>query len=55
MKTFMGYIKQAWNSCSFVVNCKGASVSVAAMIKGYLDFDKNRIEAVVLNNVSKHV
>ncbi|KAE9628076.1 cobyrinate a,c-diamide synthase [Defluviitalea raffinosedens] len=38
-----------------VVNCKGASVSVAAMIKGYLDFDKNRIEAVVLNNVSKHM
>jgi len=38
-----------------VVNCKGASVSVAAMIKGFLDFDKNRIKAVVLNNVSKHM
>ncbi|MCX7615200.1 MAG: AAA family ATPase, partial [Clostridiales bacterium] len=36
-----------------VVNCKGASLSVVAMIKGYIDFSKNNIKAVILNNVSK--
>lgn len=36
-----------------VVNCKGASASIAAMVKGYLDFYENRIRAVILNHVSK--
>lgn len=35
-----------------VVNCKGASASVAAMVKGYLDFKESRIRAVILNHVS---
>lgn len=37
------------------VNCKGAAISVVAMINGYLDFYKNNIKAVILNNVSKHM
>lgn len=36
-----------------VVGCKGASLSVVAMIKGYLDFYPNKIKAVILNQVSK--
>ncbi len=36
-----------------IVDCKGASYSVAAMIKGYLDFYPNNIKAVILNQVSK--
>lgn len=38
-----------------VVNCKGALLSIAAMIKGYLDFYKNNIKAVILNNVSRRM
>ncbi len=36
-----------------VVSCKGAALSVVAMIKGYLDFHPNKIKAVILNHVSK--
>ena len=36
-----------------VVNCLGAYLSVAAMIKGYVDFSENNIKAVILNNLSK--
>jgi cobyrinic acid a,c-diamide synthase len=36
-----------------VVHCKGASASVAAMVKGYLELYENRIRAVILNHVSK--
>lgn len=35
-----------------VVNCKGLSLSLAAVIKGYKEFRENRIAAVILNNVS---
>lgn len=38
-----------------VVNCKGISLSVVALIKGYLDFYPNNIKAVVLNQVSKTI
>ena len=36
-----------------VVSYEGASLSVVAMIKGYLEFLENNIRAVILNNVSK--
>lgn len=35
-----------------VVNCKGVSLSAVAIIKGFLDFEKNNIKAVILNNIS---
>lgn len=35
-----------------VVDCKGASLSVAATIKGFLEFHENRIQGVILNRVS---
>ena len=36
-----------------VVNCRGAFMSVVANIKGHLDLFPNKIEAVILNNVSE--
>ena len=36
-----------------IVNTKGLSVSVCALIKGFLDFEKNNIRAVILNNTSE--
>lgn len=36
-----------------VVNGKGKSVSICAQIKGYLDFEENNIEGIILNNISK--
>ena len=35
-----------------VVGCKGMGRSVAAMVKGYLEFEPNNILGVILNNVS---
>ena len=35
-----------------VVNCKGMSLSIAAMIKGYSDFMPNNIKGVIINSVS---
>ena len=34
-----------------IVNAKGAALSVCAMIKGFLEFDKNNIRGIILNNV----
>ncbi len=36
-----------------VVNCKGMSVSAAALVKGFSDFAPNQIKGVLLNGVSK--
>ncbi len=36
-----------------VVDCKGASISVVAMIKGYQSYKENQIVGVILNKVSK--
>jgi cobyrinic acid a,c-diamide synthase len=36
-----------------VVNAKGASLSLCAMIKGFIEFEKNIIYGVILNNVSE--
>jgi cobyrinic acid a,c-diamide synthase len=36
-----------------VVNPKGAALSICAAIKGFLDFEENRIRGVVLNNISE--
>jgi len=36
-----------------VVNPKGTAISVCAMIKGFLDFEDNRIRGVLLNNVNE--
>ena len=36
-----------------IVNTKGLSVSVCALIKGFLEFEKNNIHAVILNNTSE--
>ncbi|MDR0779064.1 MAG: cobyrinate a,c-diamide synthase [Methanomassiliicoccaceae archaeon] len=38
-----------------VIDCKGASVSVAAMIKGFAEFRKNNIRAVILNNMHEKI
>jgi len=38
-----------------VVNCRGMSYSVVAMIKGYMEFYKNHIVGVILNNTSKQM
>ncbi len=35
-----------------VVNCKGMGRSVAALIKGYLEFAENNIKGVILNGIS---
>ncbi|MEG0686354.1 MAG: cobyrinate a,c-diamide synthase [Erysipelotrichales bacterium] len=35
-----------------VINGKGMSVSIIAMIKGFLDYKENNIKGVILNNVS---
>lgn len=35
-----------------VVNCKGMALSVAALIKGYLEFAENNIKGVILNGIS---
>jgi cobyrinic acid a,c-diamide synthase len=35
-----------------VVNAKGAALSVCAIIKGFLEFEKNNIRGIILNNVS---
>ena len=35
-----------------VINAKGSSLSVCAMIKGFLEFENNNIRGVILNNVS---
>ncbi|MFI3207524.1 MAG: cobyrinate a,c-diamide synthase [Eubacteriales bacterium] len=36
-----------------VVDCKGASISVVAMIQGYQNYRENRIVGVILNQVSQ--
>lgn len=36
-----------------VVNGKGASVSIIAMIKGFLEYRENNIVGVIINNISK--
>jgi len=36
-----------------VVNVKGLALSVCAVIKGFLEFEKNNIRAVILNNASE--
>ena len=36
-----------------VVNAKGMSLSVCAAIKGFLEFKKNNIRGVILNNISE--
>lgn len=38
-----------------LVNCKGASMSVVPVIKGFKEFRENRIACVILNNMSAHV
>jgi len=38
-----------------IVNAKGAALSVCALIKGFLEFERNNIRAVILNNVSEAV
>ncbi len=38
-----------------VINCKGASLSVVPLIKGFMEFRKNNIKGVILNNTSEHV
>lgn len=38
-----------------VVNCRGASLSVVATIKGFIDLYDNHIKAVILNNVSRQM
>ena len=35
-----------------VVNCKGMALSVAAFIKGFLEFSNNDIQGVILNGIS---
>ncbi|MDR2866013.1 MAG: cobyrinate a,c-diamide synthase [Methanomassiliicoccaceae archaeon] len=35
------------------VNCRGASISAAAVVKGFLEFRKNNIKGVILNNASE--
>lgn len=35
-----------------VVNCKGMALSVAASIKGFLDFSENNIKGVILNGIN---
>ena len=36
-----------------LVNCKGASASVAALVKGFKEFRNNNIKGVILNNASE--
>ncbi|MDR1701583.1 MAG: cobyrinate a,c-diamide synthase, partial [Sporomusaceae bacterium] len=36
-----------------IVNPKGTALSVCALIKGFLEFEKNNIHAIILNNVSE--
>ena len=36
-----------------IVNAKGVSLSLCAMIKGFIEFEKNNIQGVILNNVSE--
>ena len=36
-----------------VVNPKGMGISLAAVVKGFLEFEENGISAVILNNVSE--
>lgn len=36
-----------------IVDCRGAALSVVATIKGFLEFHKNNIKAVILNNASE--
>lgn len=38
-----------------VINCKGASLSVVPLIKGFMEFRKNNIKGVILNNTSEKV
>ena len=38
-----------------IVNAKGSSLSVCALIKGFLEFEKNNIRAVLLNNISESI
>ncbi|UAL08159.1 MAG: cobyrinate a,c-diamide synthase [Candidatus Methanogranum gryphiswaldense] len=38
-----------------VVNCKGASLSVVPVIKGFMEFRQNNIKGVILNNMSESV
>ena len=36
-----------------IVNAKGVSLSLCAMIKGFMEFEKNNIRGVILNNISE--
>lgn len=36
-----------------VVNCKGKSISLVAEVQGYLNFSKNNLKGVILNNCTK--
>ena len=38
-----------------IVNCKGASVSIVPLIKGFLEFRDNNIKGVILNNTHEKV
>ncbi len=38
-----------------LLNCKGASISVLPMLKGFLEFRENNIHGVIFNNMSKKV
>ncbi|TYQ12746.1 UNVERIFIED_CONTAM: cobyrinic acid a,c-diamide synthase [Acetivibrio alkalicellulosi] len=59
----LGFDNTLYSSCDFsnktstpvilAVNCLGMSLSVVALIKGYLEFYENQIVAVILNNISE--
>ena len=38
-----------------IVNAKGLGLSICALIKGFLEFDRNNIRAVLLNNISEGI
>ena len=38
-----------------LLNCRGASISALAMLKGFLEFRENNIKGVVFNNMSEKV
>lgn len=38
-----------------IVNCRGASLSVVPVVKGFLEFRENNIKGVILNNMSEKI
>ncbi len=38
-----------------LVNCRGASISALAMLKGFLEFRENNIRGIIFNNMSEKV